>query len=115
MTRDRLLIIESDDLIRELLARWLADAGYFVAAADSQPNKIALVIADVPNPLHADAALRELDSRHGAPVLAISGRFRRDAAASEDAARRLGVAKVLPKPFTREELLAAVEQCLEGG
>jgi DNA-binding response OmpR family regulator len=114
MTRDRLLIIETDDLIRELLVRWLIDAGYFVELNDSSPNSVALVIADVPNPAHADAALRELGARHGAPILATSGRFRRDSAFSEDAARRLGVARLLPKPFTCEELLAAVEQCLDG-
>ena len=113
MTRDRLLIIETDDLIRELLVRWLTEAGYFVAEDDLQTNGLALVIADVPNPARADAALRELSARHGAPILAISGRFRRDIAASEDAARRLRVAKALPKPFTCEELLAAVEQCLD--
>jgi DNA-binding response OmpR family regulator len=111
-SRNRLLVIETDDLIRELLMRWLTEAGHVVAANDSQPNGFALVIADVPNPAHADAVLRELGVRHGAPILAMSGRFRRDLAASEDAARRLGVAKVLPKPFTCEELLAAVEQCL---
>lgn len=110
MSRDRLLIIETDDLIRELLVRWLTEAGYLVAPDDSQPGVLALVIADVPNPAKPDAALRR--ARRGAPILAISGRLRRDPAASENAARQLGVAKVLPKPFTCEEFLAAVEQCL---
>ena len=91
-----LLIIETDDLIRELLVRWLTEAGYSVAADDSQTKGIALVIADVPNPAQAGAALRALHARHGAPILATSGRFRRAPAASEDAARRLGV----PNHFT---------------
>lgn len=110
----RVLIIETDDLIRELIMRWLAEAGYGVAADDAQPGGFALVVADVPNPAQADAALRALGVRHGAPILAISGLFRRDPAASAGAARRLGVAKVLPKPFSCEEFLAAVRECLDG-
>ena len=111
--RGRILIIETDDLIRELIGRWLNEADYLVAVDDSQASDIALVIVDVPNPAQAAAALRMLSFRYGAPILAMSGRFRRDLAASEDAARRLGVAKILPKPFTCEELLAAVFQCLD--
>jgi len=34
-------------------------------------------------------------------------------AGSADAARRLGVKKVLPKPFTRKELLAAMRESVE--
>jgi DNA-binding response OmpR family regulator len=108
----RLLITEKDDLIRGLIMRWLGEAGYVVAASESPPGDIALVIADVPNPAQADAALQEIGARHGAPILVTSGRLRRDPAASKAAARRLGVVGVLPKPFTCEELLAAVAQCL---
>lgn len=110
MSRDRLLIIETDDLIRELLVRWLAEAGHLVASDDSRPETIALVIVDIPNPAKPEATLRRV--HHGAPILAISGRFRRGSAASENAARQLGVAKVLSKPFTCEEFLAAVGECL---
>lgn len=112
MNKTCVLIIESDDLIRELIARWLVEAGYSVAAEDSRPDAIALVIADVTVPASADAALKALRSRYEAPILATSGRFRRGSADSERAARRLGVAKVLPKPFKFEELLAAVKDCL---
>jgi DNA-binding response OmpR family regulator len=111
---DQVVIIETDDLVRGLLTRWLTDAGHTIAPDGSQQAGTTLVIADIPNPAQADAVLRELGARYGAPILAISGRFRRDPVASEDAARRLGVAKVLPKPFTSEELLAAVRQCLDG-
>jgi hypothetical protein len=47
-----------------------------------------------------------------APILAVSARFRRGLGVSKDAARRLRVRKLLPKPFTRTELLAAVRECL---
>src|SRR4051812_25362320 len=97
MNKTRILIIESDDLIRELIARWLMEAGYSVAAEDAQSDAIALVIADVTNPASADAALRKLGCRNDAPILATPGGIRRGPADSERAARRLGVAKVLPK------------------
>jgi hypothetical protein len=43
-------------------------------------------------------------------VLALSARFRRGFNASRDAAAHLGAGQVLPKPFTRRELIFAVEQ-----
>jgi len=110
--RNPLLIIEADDLIRGLIVRWLTEAGYRVTSDDSQPGPFALVIADIPNPGQAERVLKELGERHGAPILPMSGRFRHDRAASEGVARRLGVLRALPKPFTGEELLAAVEACL---
>jgi DNA-binding response OmpR family regulator len=99
------LILEEDVLIRELLKTWLGEAGYSVSASgDEQP---CLVIADVPNPDRAPALIESLQA-YAAPILVLSGRFRRGLAGSAEAARRLGVKKVLPKPFTRKELLSAV-------
>ena len=114
MTTGQILIVETDDLIRGLILRWLDEAGYAVAQGGSPPGGVALVIADLPNPAQADAMLHDLAACHGAPILATSGRFRRDAAASEGVARLLGIAKALPKPFTCEELLTAVRDCLDG-
>ena len=109
------VVIETDDLIRDLLTRWLTEAGYDVVAEESAPAAVALVVADVANPGQADAMFKALHARFGAPILVISGRFRRDLAASDAVPRRLGVRKVLPKPFTCDELLAAVEdaQCTD--
>lgn len=104
-------IHEEDDLIRELLERWLGEAGYAVSAsADQAP---CLVIANVPSPRRAQALIQSLQAVYAAPILALSGRFRRGLAGSAEAARRLGVRKVLPKPFTRKELLTAVAASLE--
>jgi len=111
--KNRLLILETDDLIRDLLVRWLTEAGYVVETDDDpQSQTIALVIADVPHPAQAGVALSSIAARYGAPILAMSGRFRRSGAGTEGAALRLGVARILPKPFTGKELLAAVRASL---
>lgn len=119
LRKESILIVETDDLIRELLERWLSEAGFMVQAGPVGPispggasNPPSLIIVNVPNPRGAEALVRALNDQHRAPVLVISGRFRRGLGASVEAARRLGVRKVLPKPFSREELLAAVEEAI---
>jgi len=106
------LILERDVLIRELLERWLGEAGYAVSAAGDEKGP-SLVIADVPSPRRAQALIESLQAVYAAPILALSGRFTRGLAGSTEAARRLGVKKLLPKPFTRKELLSAVAASLE--
>jgi DNA-binding response OmpR family regulator len=110
------MIVESDDLIRKLIEGWLSEAGYSVItgsrAAPRPKEAPSLVIANVSTPRGDSALLRSLNEEYGAPVLVVSARFRRGLGASQAAARQLGVRKVLPKPFTREELLTAVGECM---
>ena len=105
-------IQEDDDLMRELLERWLGEAGYSLRPIGGESP--CLVIADIPDPRSAPSRIGALQAVYAAPILGLSGRLRRGLAGSAEAARRLGVTKVLPKPFTRKELLAAVEEMLEG-
>ena len=118
LRKGQILIVETDDLIRKLLERWLTEAGYAVgfcspgaSGADPTPD---LVIVNVSTPRNAEALIRSLEVKYAAPLLVVSARFRRGLGASVELARRLGVRKVLPKPFTREELLAAVVDSIEG-
>lgn len=114
------VVVETDDLIRELLNRWLGEAGFDVKigsadvghgeAADFRPD---LVIADVPDPRHAGDLIRSLQQHWQAPLLLLSARFRRGLTRSSATARRFGVGAILPKPFSRHELLTAVERALE--
>ncbi|HET7132802.1 MAG TPA: hypothetical protein VFJ95_11165 [Gammaproteobacteria bacterium] len=103
--RRPVLVLEEDAQIRELLERWLGEAGHTVSWADDQP---CLVVANVPHPRRAQPFIERLRAVYAAPIIVLSARFRRGLASSAEAARRLGVETVLPKPFTREELLAAV-------
>lgn len=113
------VVLEEDPLIRNLLERWLGEVGHEVSPREPQtgkatvPKPVSLVIADVPNPQAAEPLIRSWQAVYAAPILVLSARFRRGLAGSAEAARRLGVKKVLPKPFTRKELLSAVAQSLE--
>jgi len=105
-------IREGDDLIRELLERWLGEAGYSVRSVGGESPR--LVIADIPSPRDAQSRIEALQAVYPAPILVLSGRFRRGVAGSAEAARQLGVKMVLPKPFSRKQLLSAVDEALEG-
>jgi len=111
-----IVVVETDDLIRPLLERWLGEEGYSVVApgqpAPARGELPCLVIANIADPGGADALIAGLRSAYRAPILALSARFRRGLGSSQQAARRLGVRRVLPKPFTRTELVLAVREAL---
>ena len=74
--------------------------------------KPALVIADVRDPQSVEALVRSL-REYAAPILVLSARFRRGLAGSAEVTCRRGVKKVLPKPCSRKELLAAARESVE--
>jgi DNA-binding response OmpR family regulator len=119
--KGRILIVEPDDLIGGLLERWLGEAGYTViiqALRELSDAHIGgeipqLVIADVPSPRSAEKIIHALRQGYASPILVISARFRRGLGSSTDVARQLGVRRILPKPFTRGELLAAVGESID--
>lgn len=118
-----ILILEEDDLIRGLLKEQLVGAGYPVQVADPRrppsasptDDNIGLIIADICMPKQQGAeSIRVLKLDYpGASIIAISGRFCSSLGGSAEAARELGVHKVLPKPFTREDLLDAVRSVID--
>jgi DNA-binding response OmpR family regulator len=115
----RILVVEPNDLILGLLQRWLGEAGYTVvlgtaptlteAVTDQKPD---LIIIDAPTPRSADNIIEAVRRVHVSPILLLSARFRRGTGSSVSLARELGVRNVLPKPFTRGELLSAVSESL---
>ena len=111
--KGQIVVLEEDPLIRPLLERWLGEAGYEVAASMTGGVRPALVVANLPDPQSAAAFVSSLEP-YAAPILLLSARFHSGLAESAVAARRLGVKRVLPKPFTRKQLLAAVRASLDG-
>ena len=97
---------------------WLSAEGYSVRAAapgDAQaPDKADLVIVDVYMPRNEGAkTLRAVKAAYPeTPLIAISGQFRSGLVGSCTAADALGVQQVVAKPFTRRDLLAAVEDVI---
>ena len=117
-TANDILIIEDDELLRDLVAEWLEAAGYRVrvaaegkaglAAIHGRPP--ALVVTDIHMPgVGGVAVIAELrQTRPAIPVIAISGRFRCGQGLTPEGAIALGAARVLCKPFKRNEMVEAV-------
>lgn len=106
-------IAESDDLIRQLVQLWLHDAGHATHLLDPVPaatRAFDLVIANVSSPRSAATVVRALRAAHGAPLLLLSARF--DRTSPQTLAQQLGVAATLAKPFTRQELMAAIDRAV---
>lgn len=122
--KGRILVVEPNDLIVGLLERWLSEAGYTVTIgtlqnwpqAVSHRDEPCLVIIDVPTPRSAEKVIKLIQmirAAHASPILLVSARFRRGAGSSVSVARELGVTSVLPKPFTRDELMSAIRESID--
>jgi len=113
---DEILVIEDDPVMRDLIVATLHDAG-FAAASLETPHEGArarLLVIDIGEPKTVGAdSLRTMRARHpGARIIAISGRFRFNAATAASVARQLGADRVLAKPLDCDALVANVRQLM---
>ena len=115
-----ILVVDDDALVRGLLAEWLGEEGYGVRVADNgakalnmlRSRSAGLLITDMDMP-GGDGAQTLDEVRRmlpGLPVIAMSGGAREGRQNWAATALKLGAAKVLAKPFERQEFLAAVEE-----
>jgi DNA-binding NtrC family response regulator len=115
----QVLVIDDDEIMRDLVADWLEAAGYGVRKAADCPAGLAeveraepaLVVTDMCMPGPGGGALiRHLKRAHPAiPIIAISGHFSLSGC-SADGALALGAARALAKPVTRGEIMRAVAE-----
>jgi DNA-binding response OmpR family regulator len=113
-------VYERDDLMYGLLREWLSGAGHVVQ--DSTPvhgaiPRADLVIMSISMPRReTELLIRAMQRVHpGAPIIALSSQARLGLSSSGAPARELGVERVMAKPLTRKELVAAVDDILGAG
>jgi CheY-like chemotaxis protein len=109
----RVLVIERDSLHRELIREWLEEGGaaavYPPDSPAGAPADIDAVLIDVASQQQAHAILRPWRQAYPrATLVAVSGRFCPGDGANDAMAERLGVTRILAKPFTRSDLWSAL-------
>jgi CheY-like chemotaxis protein len=111
-----IFVVEDDRGVREFVARSLVQHGYHVRVAESadeacdvlrEAGSIDLVLLDVVLPGERHAALLDHITQTGLPAMFMSGYS--DHHVKQ---RRLTPASLLEKPFTVDQLLRAVRDCL---
>jgi two-component system response regulator FlrC len=118
----RILVIEDDPILRDLLAEWLLAAGYRVGVAAegcsgieaARVHRPALVVTDMrmPGTGGADVIAELARTYPGIPVIAISAHFRSGHGVTPTEARSLGATRTLAKPFKRAEMVGAVQDLI---
>lgn len=115
--RLRVLVLESDRLIRSLIVEWLGMAGSEALCVSdlSDAKTVAedcdLVLADVPAPYRAArrTVMQLAAAMPHAPIIAMSADITASGQTAREAlARELGACAVLVKPFNQHALLAAL-------
>jgi excisionase family DNA binding protein len=117
--RPRILVVDDEDTVRDLIARALLGAGYDVAVAANGPAALErlaesgtdLLITDLRMPgMDGLSLIREArKTAPGLPVIVITGFSTEETAADAVA---LGVAGYLTKPFRLSRILAATARAL---
>lgn len=121
----RILLIDDDDLVRNVLSLTLTHFGHTVTQARNGEEGLRLFPVINPDLLITDLVMPEKEGfeillelrKHQPPVkiIVISGGIRGETATFLDMAKHLGAAKVLAKPFSNEALLAAIDELLQEG
>ena len=115
----RILVVDDDPDIRDMLRRMLETAGYEVLDAPDGEEALTLTEMSHPDAIITDVLMPEKDGletilelRRSAPdvkIIAISGGDRVPADNYLRTARRLGAQHTFSKPFRCKDLLNAVE------
>jgi CheY-like chemotaxis protein len=118
----KVLVIDDDAAVRRIVSKMLARAGHETReAADGAEGmrallreRFELVITDLFMPgqegIETIGRIREIDTE--IPIIAISGSSQDDHFSPLGDAKVLGADRAVEKPFTVEQLLAAVQELL---
>jgi DNA-binding response OmpR family regulator len=117
----RILLIDDDELLRNVLAKALSHAGHtIIQAGDGQQGvelaratTVDLVITDLVMPVQegVETILQLKREQPHLPVIAISGGLSNSKLYLEIASK-MGARRILPKPFTPQELLRCIDEVM---
>jgi len=120
----RILIIEDEDVVRQMLRDMLERAGHQVVEAPDGEKGIQLYRAEPTDLIITDIIMPKkegvetiMELREEFPdvkVIAVSGGGRIGPTDYLEIAKRIGAARTFKKPFDRRELLKAVSELLVG-
>ncbi len=111
----KLLIVEDEDDIREMMRIVLEKRGYYVATAGNGIEALAKIREDKPDLIITDILMPEMDGYQlflelrvenfaNIPILVVTAR-----GLMEDSFRAMGVEDFIMKPFTPEQLCSRIE------
>ena len=115
----KVLLVDDDDELAEVVRKVLRDAGYSVATVRDGAAALELIRHSAPDLILLDLAMPIMDgfsfatqyrrtAPNGAGIVLLTGNPQ-----AADIARSLGADGVIRKPFTLDELLTAVERELK--
>lgn len=118
----RILVVDDEQHIRDILSETLREAGYVVETASNGEEGVLklrsasfdLILLDIRMPIHSGLDVLKLLRRNGGapPVMIITGLASSD---ELDEALRLGATKCIRKPFHLKTLLSDISGILHSG
>ena len=118
----KILVIDDDVLIRDLVSCMLEMEGHSVVAAENGIEGVARHREELPDLIITDMVMPEqggtetisqiLQATPDARIVAISGGGSLDGTHPLIVAKRLGVIEILHKPFSANELIACITRAL---
>ncbi|OGS25399.1 MAG: hypothetical protein A2297_03245 [Elusimicrobia bacterium RIFOXYB2_FULL_48_7] len=119
MRKERILVVEDDDEIREMTKIGLEHAGYHVLTAGTGTKALQVLSEDIPDMIILDVLLPEVDGMalcraikgnprtKGIPVLIVTALS--DFLTPRDV-QLLGASDLLTKPFEMKDLLSKIDK-----
>jgi CheY-like chemotaxis protein len=122
MAAKRILVIDDEDLIRELVKEMLEAEGYVVSTAANGKEGVRVFHKELPDLIITDIFMPEMEGLEtirelqrvspNVKIIAISGGGEKGMLSFLSHAKRFGALRALEKPFSRQELITTVGELL---
>lgn len=119
------LVIDDEWSIREVTTLMLERSGFRALSAEGAEDGLALLAAEdisvalidvvLPGKNGLELALEINQKKPDVPIILMSGRISTDADSIQNFTGHFGIACSLAKPYTQDQLLAAIRKALAGG